>query len=502
MCSYLEPVGKTYYFRRAVPKDLIGCFLTATGKPRTEWKVSLREKDRETAKRLLRPHEVETDRLIDEARAALRPAPAPSPAELAAQQRAAEEQAAQAALEAESIARREARSELRTQWRRRRQMSTAMLDPEEAAAVDLLKERDAELQELRAAVATMRAATEGLGGGAQGQAGSAAPHHPQSDAALSLSGLYERYAASGAANPKTVVKWRSRVAALIAFLGHDDARRVSRADLNRWVEALVAKGLAKKTIEAGYLPAVKVTLALAVDDEAIPSNPASALRVRAPKPAKLRERDLTDDEAATILAAALGPQPPGLAPSHALARRWVPWLCAYTGARVGEICQLRAMDIRQEQGVWVIHITPEAGPVKTHEARSVPLHPHLIEQGLVKLAKAGDASPLFYQEGVGNEVNPGSKIRAAHLAKWVRSLGVDAPQPFHGWRHRFKTVARSVGVEEYVAERIQGHAPRNAGGGYGFVPLSTLHDAIARLPRYEVDAMGAEGEADAVPKGR
>lgn len=493
MCSYLDQVGATYYFRRAVPLDLVGCFATATGKPRTEWKFSLRTKDREAAKRLLRPYEVDTDKLIDDARAALKPPLVLSPAEVAAQQRAAEEQAAQAALEAESMARREARSELRTQWRQRRRMSTAMLDPEEAAAVDLIKEKDAELEELRAAVATLRAGAEELGGGVRGQPSSAALY-PQPGTTLSLSGLYERYAASGAANPKTVVKWRSRVAALIHFLGHDDACRVSRADLNRWVEGLVAKGLAKKTIEAGYLPAIKVTLSLAVDDEAIPSNPATALRVRAPKPAKLRERDLTDDEATTILASALGPQPAGLAPSHALARRWVPWLCAYTGARVGEICQLRAKDIRQEQGVWVIHITPVAGAVKTHEARSVPLHPHLIEQGLEKLAKAEDTSPLFYQEGAGNEVNPGAKIRAAHLARWVRSLGVDAPQPFHGWRHRFKTVARTVGVEEYVAERIQGHAPRHAGGGYGFVTLATMRDAIARLPRYVVGEAGVASE--------
>jgi integrase len=365
-------------------------------------------------------------------------------------------------------------------------MSTAMLDPEEAAAVDLLKERDAELEELRAAVATMRAASEGLGGGVQAQAGNVGPS-PQPGATLSLSGLYERYAASGAANPKTVVKWRSRVAALIAFLGHDDARRVSRADLNRWVEGLVAKGLAKKTIEAGYLPAVKVTLGLAVDDEAIASNPAAALRVRAPKPAKLRERDLTDDEATTILAAALAEQPNGLSEPHALARRWVPWLCAYTGARVGEICQLRPKDIREEQGMWVVHITPDAGSVKTHEARSVPLHPHLIEQGVLSLVERTPAAPLFYTEGAGSRVNPASSVRASDLAKWVRSLSIMAPQPNHGWRHRFKTVARSVGIAEHVADRIQGHAPRYAGGGYGFVPLATLREAIESLPRYELE---------------
>ena len=71
MCTHLDKTGSTYYFRRPVPRDLIGQFITATGKPRTEWKFSLGTKDREQAKRLLRPHVSETDRLIDQARAAL-----------------------------------------------------------------------------------------------------------------------------------------------------------------------------------------------------------------------------------------------------------------------------------------------------------------------------------------------------------------------------------------------------------------------------------------------
>lgn len=80
----------------------------------------------------------------------------------------------------------------------------------------------------------------------------------------------------------------------------------------------------------GYLPAVRAALAIAHDDGLIPANPASALKVRAPKAVKLRERDLSDDEAAAILRATMGPHSEKLAPDHARARRWVPWLCAYT----------------------------------------------------------------------------------------------------------------------------------------------------------------------------
>jgi integrase len=497
MCTYLNKTLSTYYFRRPVPDDLLGHFSTERGNPRTEWKRSLGTKDREQAKRLLRPHVTETDELIDNARQALLIASQPSPGGLAAQQREREERVALEAFEAARQERYSARAHVRTLLRQRMRMSTAELTVKEAAARDLLKEKEEDAEKLREAVAMLEARIATLGG--------TVPSYPQPGAhagarpALSLSALFERYAASGTANPKTVSKWRSRVANLVAFLGHDDASRVTRADLNRWVEGLVAKGLSKKTVGDGYLPAVRVALGMAHDDGAIPTNPASGLKVRAPKAVQLRERDLTDDEAQTILRAALEPQPKGLAEKHALARRWVPWLCAYTGARVGEITQLRAMDLKQEGGVWIIHITPEAGSVKTGKARSVPIHSHLIEQGILELANAGDASSLFYREGAGNAINPAHKVRAADLAKWVRTLGVNDPevQPNHGWRHRFKTMSRAAGIPEHIADRTQGHTPRHEGGKYGSGPLATLRDAIELIPRYDVG--GPLGEAEAAP---
>ena len=179
--------------------------------------------------------------------------------------------------------------------------------------MDLIREREAELVELRSAVAVMQ--TEVANRVTTNRA----------LAASSLHALFDRYAASGAANPKTIRKWRARLVNLVSFLGHDDALRVIRADLNRQIEELVGKGLAKKTIIDGYLPAVRVTLAIAHDDGVIPASPASALKVRAPKAVKLRERDLTGNEAMTILGAALGQQPVGLVAKHAFARRWVPW---------------------------------------------------------------------------------------------------------------------------------------------------------------------------------
>ena len=54
---------------------------------------------------------------------------------------------------------------------------------------------------------------------------------------------------------------------------------------------------------------------------------------------------------------------------------------------MNELSQLRAQDVQQVDGVWTINITPEAGTVKNKEARRVPLHPHIIEQGFLKMVE-------------------------------------------------------------------------------------------------------------------
>src|ERR1700730_276574 len=107
-------------------------------------------------------------------------------------------------------------------------------------------------------------------------------------------------------------------------------------------------------------------------------------------------RGFRPKEAEKILSATLAPFSDLMTPENRAARRWVPWLCAYTGARVNEMTQLRAKDVQNLNGIWCIHITPEAGDVKTSEKRLVPLHPHLIEQGFLDFAqRKKGAQPLF-----------------------------------------------------------------------------------------------------------
>jgi integrase len=177
------------------------------------------------------------------------------------------------------------------------------------------------------------------------------------------------------------------------------------------------------------------------------------------------------------------------------ARRWVPWLCAYTGARVGEITQLRKADVIKRGGIHALNITPEAGTVKNAQARVVPLHEHLIAQGFLKFREKRGEGPLFYtprqtttaaeEDPMRRKKTPSAQLRQ-RLAAWVRELGVTDTEllPNHGWRHTFKAIGRRAGISDKVLDDICGHAAASVGRGYGRAALEDMSLALRNFPRY------------------
>jgi integrase len=217
-----------------------------------------------------------------------------------------------------------------------------------------------------------------------------------------LSAMFDDYASEAGLAPATVKAWKRQIATFTNFLGHDDASRINPKDVVRWKDALLSEEVAPgrkrsaRTVRDTYLAVVKSTVRWGIENHRLVSDPTAGISVRVPKKARLREKGLTDDEAEKILLAALQIDTSGNPSTHILARRWVPWLCAYTGARVNEMTQLRREDVKQIEKVWCVRITPEAGKVKLNEARIVPLHAHLVEQGFIKFVRAAPDGPLFY----------------------------------------------------------------------------------------------------------
>jgi integrase len=324
-----------------------------------------------------------------------------------------------------------------------------------------------------------------------GERTAAATHRPGGAKIVSLHDLFDGYVAERKPAASTVKRWRPIMDSLVGHVGHDDASQFSFEHIISWKTELLSSK-APKTVREVYLAALKTVLTWAVENRKLPANVASGTKVRAAKHViATRPKGFTKAEALIILRAALDADKGRLSVEHRRARRWMPWLLAYSGARVGEVGQLRGQDVVKIEGVWAIRITPDAGSVKTGKARIVPVHPHLIEMGFVEVARELGARPIFYDPARGRDgskANPHAKKVGERLAAWVRALGVNDPklQPTHGWRHHFKTRCRLAGVSQAAMDALQGHAPRTEGESYGDWPISVLADAINKLPRFEV----------------
>ena len=315
-----------------------------------------------------------------------------------------------------------------------------------------------------------------------------------------LTGLVESWwseAKAGGRKASTYESYRNTVKRFAAFLGHDEAARVTPDDVLRFKDARLkevmpnGKTVSAQTVNASDLAGLKTVFGWAVVNRKVATNPAQGITVKVGKKPRLRSKGFTNAEAVAILTAASGTvippwrpgskaQPAGL--YQARAERWVPWLCCYTGARVGEMAQLRKQDVRREGELWVLHVTPEAGTVKTDEARDIVLHPHLVAMGFPAFAESCEPGHLFVRPGDG-EVRGRLRGLKNRLAEFARALVPDPNvAPNHAWRHRFKTVGIEAGITPRVLDAIQGHAPTNVSDSYGDVTLKAKAAAMALIP--------------------
>lgn len=273
-------------------------------------------------------------------------------------------------------------------------------------------------------------------------------------------------------------------------------------EAQRWVTSLIGTGTRKRsarTVKDIWISAARTVLAWTVKQKLIAANPLADVSVDVPRRAQTREdgKGFSEQEQQTILKAGLAIKDTKW-PSKA-ACRWVPWLCAYSGARAGELTQLRVQDIEQRNGYAVMKLTPDAGSIKGLKARTVPIHEHMIEQGFLEYVNVKGKGPLFYSAGTATKRKPDDdplkprRPRAVQtrnkLAEWVRKLGITDKEirPNHAWRHTFKAKARRSGIEKRVRDAICGHAPGSASDDYDNVTAKDMAEALKQFPRYRVD---------------
>jgi integrase len=290
-------------------------------------------------------------------------------------------------------------------------------------------------------------------------------------------------------------QWENAIDHLIGFLGSSDARKVTKRKLLDWRDALLKGEKSPKTISNVYLASTRAVLKWAYENARLDTNEGETVRQEVPKKVMSREKGYTETEAAKLLKASIGyqptksPNPSNCESAHlTAAKRWIPLLCAFTGARVTEMAQLRKEDVRHEGDRWILRITPEAGSVKTGEYRDVPVHRQIIALGFVQFLNAAKTGPLFHGATEPSKFLGNARATSGRLSEWLREAGLvpEGVQPSHGWRHRFKTVGREMGLSDRTIDAIQGHAGKTAGDNYGDVTLITKARVIDALPDYDL----------------
>jgi hypothetical protein len=190
----------------------------------------------------------------------------------------------------------------------------------------------------------------------------------------------------------TIESWRYVFGELGEHFEDRSAASIMPEEASAWIKGLIRPERSAATVKKTWLNAANTIFRWGVEQKHLTRNPFAGVKITVPKKKRLREtRAFHPHEARTILRAASAITDTRTA--HEACKRWVPWLCAYTGARPGEMTQLRGVDVIKRDGVHAFRITPEAGTVKSSATRVVPLHPHLMAQGFLKFVAQRDKGP-------------------------------------------------------------------------------------------------------------
>ena len=193
--------------------------------------------------------------------------------------------------------------------------------------------------------------------------------------------------------PKTVYETRRIMRKLTEFVGFDDLARLTKADVERWLEHLDDTGAAPKTLE-GHLLTLKTLANFAVEKDMIFDNPIAKIRYRAKANPRKKIRAYTNGEARTVLAAARLQQRDYM--------QWLPWLACFTGARLDEIAAADVRDVERVGRYWVLNIRldyrAEDASIKTEcSHRRVPLHEQLLVEGFLTYVRICPKTALCSQ---------------------------------------------------------------------------------------------------------
>ena len=148
---------------------------------------------------------------------------------------------------------------------------------------------------------------------------------------------------------------------------------------------------------------------------------------------------------------------------------WAPLVALYSGARIGEICQLLVKDFSEVDGMLCLSISPQDEEGSEHKKRvkskagerMLPVHPELLELGirdyLQDVREVAGGHGLLFPYLV-HTVNGYSKTASAHFGKYLNKLGLtDKNLVFHSFRSTVNDLLKQNRIDEEKRCQLLGH---------------------------------------------
>lgn len=270
---------------------------------------------------------------------------------------------------------------------------------------------------------------------------------------------------------------------------HPEAQKISAHTVNKLLGGV--QTIALWAFKNGEIP-----------DDVPWSDPFAKLRLRASS----SDRDAFNvDELNALFASSIFTKMDRPRPGRGEAAFWLPLLSLFSGARRGELAQLTVSDVTTIDDVVCFRFVADRDTGKSLKtetsARTVPVHPQLIELGFLRYVddvkhKAGATAWLFPQ--VSPAVPGGIKAWTKWFRRYLKSVGItDRRTVFHSFRHSFKDALRAARVGEDLNDALCGQSNSSVGRGYGAKKSSGAADIVRRygMPRLKeaIDAVTYKG---------
>ncbi|NTZ43259.1 site-specific integrase [Altererythrobacter sp. SALINAS58] len=167
-------------------------------------------------------------------------------------------------------------------------------------------------------------------------------------------------------------------------------------------------------------------------------------------------------------------------------RYWLPLVCLFTGARVGEIAQLRTDDIQEEGGIpfiFIRHDEEKGQQTKSGHSRPAPIHSQLQQLGFLDFVERQrqrtrkEGNQQLFPELKPNERGQIGAMPSRFLRDYLKRIGIKTGSDgfgAHSFRHTMADMLRRADYLDDEIEVALGHNQKSVTGGYGRVRQGTI----------------------------